>query len=148
MKVIFVEDVKGKGKKGELKEVADGYARNFLIPKGLAKEANKDNINTLKLQDKAKAARLAEEKAAARDAAEKLTQIQVVIKAKAGKEGKLFGAVTSQEISNALKEQYGIEVEKNKIVQAEPIKNYGKYTVKAKFGYEISGDINLIVTEG
>ena len=148
MKVIFVEDVKGKGKKGEMKDVSDGYARNFLIPKGLAKEASKDNLNTLKLQDRAKQARIAEEKAAARAASEKLASAQVVIKAKAGKEGKLFGAVTSQEISDALKEQCGIEIEKNKIVQGDPIKSYGKYTLKAKFGYEISGDINLIVTEG
>lgn len=148
MKVIFVEDVKGKGKKGEMKDVADGYARNFLLPKGLAKEASKDNLNTLKLQDKAKQARIAEEKAAALEASEKLRSVVVVIKAKAGKEGKLFGAVTSQEICDALKEQHGIDIEKNKIVQGDPIKSYGSYTVKAKFGYEISGDINLIVTEG
>lgn len=147
MKVIFTEDVKGKGKRGEMKEVSDGYARNFLIPKGLAKEASKDSLNTLRLQDKAKQARIAEEKAAAFAAADKLSGVQVVIKARAGKEGKLFGAVTSQEISDALKEQFGIEVEKNKIVQGDPIKAYGKYTLKAKLGYEITGDINLIVTE-
>ena len=147
MKVIFIEDVKGKGKKGELKDVADGYARNFLIPKGLAKEASADNLNTMKLQEKAKQARIAEEKDAALDLSHKLAGIQVVVKERAGKEGKLFGAVTSQEICDALKEQFGIEIEKNKLVQNEPIKSYGCYTIKAKLGYEISGDVNLIVTE-
>lgn len=147
MKVIFTEDVKGKGKKGEMKDVADGYARNFLIPKGLATEATTDTINTMKLKKKANDARIEEEKAQARAAAEKLKGVQVVIKAKAGESGKLFGSVTSQEISDALKEQFGIEIEKNRIVQGDPIKSYGSYTIKAKLGYEISGDINLIVTE-
>ncbi len=147
MKVIFTEDVKGKGKKGEMKDVADGYARNFLIPKGLATEATTDTINTMKLKKKANDARIEEEKAQARAAAEKLKGAQVVIKAKAGESGKLFGSVTSQEISDALKEQFGIEIEKNRIVQGDPIKSYGSYTIKAKLGYEISGDINLIVTE-
>ena len=147
MKVIFTEDVKGKGKKGEMKDVADGYARNFLIPTGLATEATTDTINTMKLKKKANDARIEEEKAQARAAAEKLKGAQVVIKAKAGESGKLFGSVTSQEISDALKEQFGIEIEKNRIVQGDPIKSYGSYTIKAKLGYEISGDINLIVTE-
>jgi len=147
MKVIFTQDVKGKGKKGEMKDVADGYARNFLIPKGLATEATADNINTMKLQKRANDARIAEEKANALATAEKLKGCQVVIKAKAGGSGKLFGSVTSQEISEALKEQFGIEIEKNRIVQSEPIKSFGAYTLKAKLGYEISGDINLIVTE-
>lgn len=147
MKVIFTQDVKGKGKKGEMKEVADGYARNFLIPKGLATAATADNINTMKLHKKANDARIAEEKANALATAEKLKGCQVVIKAKAGGSGKLFGSVTSQEVADALREQHGIELEKNRIVQAEPIKSFGAYTLKAKLGYEISGDINLIVTE-
>lgn len=148
MKVIFIQDVKGKGKAGELKEVADGYARNFLIPKGLAKEASTDSMNTLRLQKKAKDAQEARERAEAVAAAEKLKGIQTIIKAKAGESGKLFGAVTSQEISTALLEQHGLNIEKNKIVQGDPIKSFGKYTLKAKLGYEVSGDINLIVTEG
>ncbi len=148
MKVIFIQDVKGKGKAGELKEVADGYARNFLIPKGLAKEASTDSMNTLRLQKKAKDAQEARERAEAVATAEKLKGIQTVIKARAGESGKLFGAVTSQEISAALQEQHGLSIEKNKIVQGDPIKSYGRYTLKAKLGYEISGDINLIVTEG
>lgn len=148
MKVIFNADVKGQGKKGEMKEVSDGYARNFLLPKKLASEATTDNINALKLKEKAKAAQIAKEKAAAMETAEKLTGIQVVIKAKAGNGGKLFGAVTSQEISKALKEQHGMEIEKNKIVMKDSIKNFGSYTVKAKLGYEISGNINVMVVEG
>lgn len=147
MKVIFNADVKGQGKKGEMKEVSDGYARNYLLPRRLASEATADNINALKLKEKARAAQIAKEKAQAQENAQKLTGIQVIIRAKAGNGGKLFGAVTSQEISNALKEQFGIDIEKNKIVQAEPIKTFGSYTVKAKMGYEISGNINLLVVE-
>ena len=148
MKVIFNVDVKGQGKKGEMKEVSDGYARNFLLPKNLASEATTDNINALKLKEKAKANQLAKEKAAAMETSEKLSGIQVVIKAKAGNGGRLFGAVTSQEISKALKEQHGIEIEKNKIVMKDSIKNFGAYTVKAKLGHEISGNVSVMVVEG
>ena len=148
MKVIFNTDVKGQGKKGEMKEVSIGYARNYLIPRGLASEATTDNINALKLKEKAKAAQMAREKAEAEENAKKLDGIQVIIRAKAGSSGKLFGAVTSQEISDALKEQFGIEIEKNKIVQAEPIKTFGSFQVKAKLGYEVSGTVNVLVVEG
>ena len=147
MKVIFHVDVKGKAKKGELKEVSDGYARNYLLPRKLASEATADNINALKLKEKAKAAQMAREKAEAEANAAKLGEITVTIRAKAGGAGKLFGAVTSQEISAALKEQHGIEIEKNKIVQAEPIKTFGAYQIKAKLGYEVSGTINVLVIE-
>ena len=147
MKVIFNVDVKGKAKKGELKEVSDGYARNYLLPRKLASEATVDNINALKLKEKAKAAQMAREKAEAEANAAKLGEITVTIRAKAGGAGKLFGAVTSQEISAALKEQHGIEIEKNKIVQAEPIKTFGAYQIKAKLGYEVSGTINVLVIE-
>ena len=147
MKVIFLEDVKGKAKKGELKDVSDGYARNYLLPRKLAKEANADNLNAYNLQERAKKAQIEREKAEAREAAEKLKAVQVIIKAKAGNGGKLFGAVTSQEIADALKTQHDISIEKNKIVQSDPIKAFGTYTVKAKFGYEITGDINLLVVE-
>ena len=147
MKVIFNVDVKGKAKKGELKEVSDGYARNYLLPRKLASEATADNINALKLKEKAKAAQMAREKAEAEANAAKLGEITVTIRAKAGGAGKLFGAVTSQEISAALKEQHCIEIEKNKIVQAEPIKTFGAYQIKAKLGYEVSGTINVLVIE-
>ena len=148
MKVIFNQDVKGKAKKGEMKEVSDGYARNYLIPRGIATEATADNINAMKLQEKAKKAQMEREKAEAKAAADKLSSVQVTIRAKGSSGGKLFGAVTSQEISDALKQQHGIEIEKNKIVQAEPIKSYGAYTIKAKLGYEITGEINVLVVEG
>ena len=148
MKVIFTVDVKGQGKKGEMKDVSDGYARNYLLPRKLATEATADNLNALKLKEKAKAAQIAKEKALAAAYAEKLSAVQVIIRAKAGANGKLFGAVTSQEISDALKAQFDLDIEKNRIVQAEPIKSYGSYTVKAKLGYEISGSINLLVVEG
>ena len=147
MKVIFSTDVRGQGKKGEMKEVSDGYARNYLIPRGLAAEATADNINAMKLKEKAKAAQIAREKAQAEENAKKLEGVQVLIRARAGSSGKLFGAVTSQEICDALKEQFDIDIEKNKIVQSEPIKTFGSYTVKAKLGYEVSGNINVLVVE-
>jgi len=148
MKVIFNVDVKGQGKKGELKEVSTGYARNYLLPRNLATEATADNLNAFKLKEEAKAAQIAKEKAQAQEYAAKLAGVQVTIRAKAGNNGKLFGAVTSQEISDALKAQFDMDIEKNKIVQAEPIKSYGSFTVKAKLGYEISGNINVLVVEG
>ena len=147
MKVIFTADVKGQGKKGELKEVSEGYGRNYLLPRKLAVEATTDNMNTLRLKEKAKAAAIAAEKAKALENSKQLESVVVKVAAKAGNGGKLFGAVTSQEISDALKAQYGIEIEKQKIVQAEPIKSYGSYDVKCKFGYEISGVIHLMVVE-
>ena len=148
MKVIFNVDVRGQGKKGELKEVSDGYARNYLLPRGLAAEATADNINTMKLKEKAKAAKLAAEKALAEENAKKLSGVQVTIRAKAGKNGKLFGAVTSQEISEALKAQFDMDIEKNKIVQNDPIKTFGSYSLKVKLGHEISGTVNVLVVEG
>ena len=147
MKVILQQDVKGQGKKGELKEVSDGYARNFLFPKKLAVEATADNINTMKLQEKAKQAQIAKEKAEAKENAEKLKECTVKISAKAGNNGKLFGAVTSKEISDALAAQFNIDIEKNKIVQAEPIKTYGSFEVKVKLGHEISATLKVMVVE-
>ena len=147
MKVIFNTDVRGQGKKGEMKEVSDGYARNYLMPRGLASPATADAVNALKLKEKAKAAQMAKEKAAAGENAKRLSGVVVQISARAGQGGRLFGAVTSQEIAEALREQHGIEIEKNKIVQAEPIKQFGSYEVKAKLGYEVSGTINVLVTE-
>ena len=147
MKVIFQQDVRGQGKKGEMKEVSEGYGRNYLLPRKLAVEATADNMNALRLKEKAKAAAIAAEKAKAMENAKQLENIIVKLPAKAGSAGKLFGAVTSQEISDALKEQYGIEIEKQKIVQAEPIKSFGSYEVKCKFGYEINGVIHLLVVE-
>ena len=147
MKVIFNTDVRGQGKKGEMNEVSDGYARNYLMPRGLASPATADAVNALKLKEKAKAAQMAKEKAAAEENAKRLSGVVVQISARAGQGGRLFGAVTSQEIAEALREQHGIEIEKNKIVQAEPIKGFGSYEVRAKLGYEVSGKINVLVIE-
>ena len=147
MKVIFLQDVRGQGKKGEMKEVSEGYGRNYLLPRKLAMEANKDNLNALALKEKAKKAQEAREKAEAQENADKLKDVVVTIRARSGGSGKLFGSVTSQEIADALKEQHGIEIEKNRIVQAEPIKSFGSYEVKCKFGYGIDGTLNLLVIE-
>ena len=148
MKVIFQQDVRGQGKKGEMKEVSDGYARNYLLPRNLAVEANRDNMNALALREKAKKAQEARARAAAAENAARLKDVVVTVRARAGANGKLFGAVTSQEICDALKEQHGLEIEKNKLVQSEPIKAYGSYSVKCKFGYGIDGTVNLLVVEG
>lgn len=147
MKVILQQDVKGQGKRGQLVNVSDGYARNFLLPKKLAVPANADNMNKMIMQDKAKKAQMEAEKAEAQATAEKLKELMVKIPAKAGAGGRLFGAVTSKEISDALKEQFDIDIEKNKIVQAEPIKNYGSYEVKCKLGHEVSAVIHVMVVE-
>ena len=147
MKVILQQDVKGQGKRGQMVNVSDGYARNFLFPKGLAVPASADNVNKMKMQDKARAAQMAAEKAEAQEIAEKLKGILVKIPAKAGSGGRLFGAVTTKEVSEALQEQHGITIAKTKLVQDEPIKSYGTYQLKAKLGYEISGTVNVIVTE-
>ena len=147
MKVIFNEDVRGQGKRGEMKEVSDGYARNYLLPRKLASEATPDMLNAFKLKEKAKKAQMAREKAQAEENAKRLEGVVGKIRARAGQGGRLFGAITSQEISDALREQHGIEIEKNKIVQSEPIKSFGNFEVKAKLGYEVSGKINVLVVE-
>ena len=148
MKVILSADVRGQGKKGEMKEVSDGYARNYLLPRGLAVAATEDNLNAMKLRDAAKKKQIEKEKALAAENAKRLEGIVVKIPAKAGGAGRLFGSVTSKEISDALAAQHGIVIEKNKIVQPEPIKSFGSYEVKCKFGYEISGVIHVQVVEG
>ena len=147
MKVILQQDVKGHGKKGQLVEVSDGYARNFLLPKKLALPATADNINTMKLQEKARLAQIEAEKAEAKEISEKLESCVVKIAAKAGAGGKLFGSITSREISEELKKQFNLNVEKNKIVQADPIKAFGSYDLKCKLGHEITGTIHIIITE-
>ena len=147
MKVILQKDVKGKGKKGQMIDVAEGYARNFLLPQKLAVLATADAMNTMNLQAKAKAKADAEAKAAAMEIAGKLKNCQVKIAAKGGNGGKLFGAVTGKEISAALKEQHNMEIDSKKLVLAEPIKSFGGYEVKAKLGFEISGTVQVLVVE-
>ena len=147
MKVILQQDVKGQGKKGQMVEVSDGYARNFLFPKKLALAATADNVNTMKLQEKAKKEQEAREKAEAEALARQLAGLTVQIKAKAGAGGRLFGAVTSKEVSDALQAQHGITIAKTKIVQDEPIKAFGGYELKCKLGYEVSGKLKVVVVE-
>ena len=147
MKVILQQDVKGHGKKGQMVEVSDGYGRNYLLPRKLAVEATAENVNTMKMQDKAKKAREAEEKAQAQAIAEQLKSCQVKIPAKAGQGGRLFGSVTSKEISESLKAQHKLDINKAKIVLAEPIKSFGTFEVKCKLGYEVVGTIYVVVTE-
>ena len=147
MKIILKQDVKGKGKKGQMIEAAEGYARNYLIPRGLAVEATADAVNTMNLQAKAKAKADAEAKAEALAVAEKLKASQVKLTAKGGEGGKLFGAVTGKEISGALKEQFGMDIDGKKLVLEQPIKSFGTYEVKAKLGYEVSGTVYVHVIE-
>ena len=147
MKVILQQDVRGQGKKGEMIEVAEGYARNFLLPRKLAVPATTDAVNTMRLREKAKRAEEKRLKAEAEETAEKLKNCPVRIAARAGANGKLFGAVTTQEVSDALKEQFGIDVPKQKLVIAEPIKSYGSYEIRAKLGFEVSGTVYVSVYE-
>ena len=146
MKVILLQDVKGQGKKGQLIEVSDGYARNFMLPRKLAIEATADALNTKKMNDKATAERIAREKAEALDTANKLRAMTLTVKAKGGGQGRLFGAVTNQEIAGAL-EKAGVKLDKRKIVISDPIKNVGTYTVTCKLGYEISAPLTVKIEE-
>ena len=147
MKVILQQDVKGQGKKGQMVEVSEGYARNFLLPRKLAIAATADAINTMNLKEKARKAEEARLKAEAQEIAGKLQNCPVKLSAKAGNGGKLFGAVTNKEISEGLKAQYGVDIPKQKIVLDEPIKAYGSYQVKAKLGFEVSGTVYVTVCE-
>ena len=147
MKVILLQDVKGKGKKGQMLEVSDGYARNFMLPKKLAIEATPDAINTMRMNDKAAAEKAAKERAEALEISKKLRELTVTVTAKGGGAGKLFGSVTSQEIADALKAKSGITLDKRKIVLSDPIKNVGTYTVQCKLGYEITAPLSVKIEE-
>ena len=146
MKVILLQDVKGKGKKGQMIEVSDGYARNFMLPKKMAIEATADAINTMKMNDKATQERIAREKAEALAISKKLREMTLTVTAKGGGAGRLFGSVTNQEIADALTKQ-GIKLDKRKIVISDPIKNVGTYTVNCKLGYEISAPLTVKIEE-
>ena len=147
MKVILQQDVKGQGKKGQLIEASEGYARNYLLPRKLAIAATADAINTMNLKEKARKAEEARQKAEAEATAEKLKECMVKLTAKAGNGGRLFGAVTSKEIADALQAQHGIAIPKTKIVQDEPIKAFGGYELKVKLGYEVTGTLKVVVAE-
>ena len=147
MKVILLQDIKGKGKKGQLLEISDGYARNYLLPRKLAVEATADAVNTKNMNDKAAAEKAAKERAAALDVSHKLREMTLTVTAKGGGAGKLFGAVTNQEIADALKAASGISLDKRKIVISDPIKNVGTYTVQCKLGYEITAPLTVKIEE-
>ena len=146
MKVILLQDVKGKGKKGQMLEVSDGYARNFMLPKKMAIEATPDAINTMRMNDKATQERIAREKAEALAVSKKLREMTVVVKAKGGGAGRLFGSVTNAEIADALAKK-GIKLAKRKIVRNETIKNVGTYTATCKLGYEITAPLTVKIEE-
>ena len=147
MKVILQQDVKGQGKKGQLVEVSEGYARNFLLPRKLAIAATTDAINTMNLKEKARKAEEARQKAEAEATVEKLKECMVKLTAKAGNGGRLFGAVTTKEISEGLKAQFNIDIPKQKLVLDEPIKAFGSYQIKAKLGFEVVGTVYVSVFE-
>lgn len=147
MKVILLQDIKGKGKKGQLIDASDGYARNYLLPRKLAVEANSDNLNTMRMNDKAAAEKAAKERAEALEVSRRLKELTVTVKAKGGGAGRLFGSVTSSEIADALKSQHDITIDKRKLVLDDPIKNTGTYTIKCKLGYEITGELTCKIEE-
>ena len=147
MKVILQQDVKGQGKKGQMVEVSEGYARNFLLPRKLAIVATTDAINTMNLKEKARKAEEARQKAEAEATVEKLKECMVKLTAKAGNGGRLFGAVTTKEISEGLKAQFNIDIPKQKLVLDEPIKAFGSYQIKAKLGFEVVGTVYVSVFE-
>ena len=147
MKVILLQDVKGKGKKGQMLEVSDGYARNFMLPKNLAVEATADAINTMRMNDKAAAEKAAKERAEALEISKQLKELILVVTAKGGGAGRLFGSVTNQEIADALKAKTGIALDKRKIVISDPIKSVGTYTVTCKLGYEITAKLTVKIEE-
>ena len=146
MKVILLQDVKGRGKKGEMIEAAEGYARNFLLPRKLAIPATPDAINTMNLKEAARRKEEAANRAAAVAAADQLRGKTVKVTAKGGSGGKLFGAVTGKEVSEALRAQLGVEVTKQQIVM-DPIKTFGVHEVRAKLGYEVSAVFSVQVSE-
>ncbi len=147
MKVIFLQDVKGSGKKGEIKNVADGYARNMLLPKGYAVEATPTNMSKLQGQQSSAQHKIDLEIQAANEAAAKLKGKRINIKAKAGSNGKLFGSVTAANIADAIAEQIGVKVDKKKVVLAADIKNFGSYNAVIKLYNGISEKIDIEVDE-
>ena len=147
MKVLLLEDVKGQGKKGDLVKVSDGYAKNYLIPRNLAKEATDAVMRELKAKEESRQHKIEVERAEAKALADKVASLAVVIRQQSGAGGKFYGSVTAKEISEELKKQFNIELDKRKIIVAEPIKTFGKYELDVKYYQDITGKLNLIVTE-
>ena len=147
MKVLLLADVKGQGKKDQIIDVSDGYARNFLLPKKLAVIADAKAVNEAKNKEASKQHKIDTEKAEAKALAEKLQKITVKITAQAGGDGRLYGSVTSKDISEALSKQFGITIDKRKLTLDEPIKAFGLYSIDVKLYTEISGKINVSVSD-
>ena len=147
MKVILTQDVKGQGKKDQVVDVSDGYARNFLFPKKLAIVADAKAMNELKNKEASHQHKVELERADARALAEKLSAITLKLVCKSGSDGRLYGAVTAKDVADALEKNYGISVDKRKITIPEPIKSYGKYNLDVKLYTDVSGKINLLVTD-
>ena len=147
MKVIMLADVKGQGKKNDVIEVSDGYGKNFLIPRKLAKAADAQSLNDVKVKEAARLYRIETEKKEARELAEKLKTFVVKIPASSGGDGRLYGSITSKDIVEALAAQAGITIDKRKILSDEPIRTYGVYTREVKLYQDIIGKIHLTVCE-
>ena len=147
MKVILQQDIKGKGKRGQMIEVSDGYARNYMLPRKLAVEANADNVNTMRMNDKAQQEKRQREREEAFAISNRMKEITVTVYAKGGGAGRLFGSVTTQEIADALQKEHGIALDKRKIALEESIKTVGTYTVKCKLGYEITAELKVRIEE-
>ncbi len=147
MKVILKQDVKGLGKKESMHEVSDGYGRNFLLPRGLAVEANASNLNIMNTKKEAEKSRKDRELANAREMAQKLKNITVVIKTKAGENGKLFGSITSKDISDKLKSDFKLDIDKKKIVMADSLKALGTTEVEIKLYPEVSAKMNVKIEQ-
>ncbi|MFC2948743.1 50S ribosomal protein L9 [Virgibacillus sediminis] len=147
MRVIFLKDVKGKGKKGEVKNVSDGYARNYLLKNNVAQEATPGNLKALEAQKRKMEQEEQEEKEEAMDLKDKLAELTVELKAKSGDGGRLFGSITSKQIAEALKKDYGYKIDKRKIELDQPIRALGYTTVPVKLHPEVSGSIKVHVTE-
>ena len=147
MKVILLADVKGQGKKNDVIEVSDGYAKNFLIARKLAKVADAQSLNDVKTKEEARLYRIETEKKEARALAEKLKTVVVKVPASSGADGRLYGSVTSKDVAEQLQKQTGIVIDKRKIVMNDPIKAYGKYELEVKLYTEISGKVQVLVCE-
>ena len=147
MKVILLQDVKGQGKKNDVIEVSDGYGKNFLLPRKLAKLADAQSLNDVKTREEARLYRIATEKKEAQALAEKLKTVTVIVKASCGADGRLYGSVTAKDISERLAADFGITIDKRKLSIADPIKAYGKYAVEAKLYPEVTGTVTVEVKE-
>lgn len=147
MKVIFIKDVKGQGKKGQVKEVSEGYAANFLLPRGLVRPATEGNVKTLENQDAAEQRRKDQEKEEAQQLGKKLDELTLTLKAKSGEGGRLFGAITSKQIAETLAAAQGIVIDKRKIELSDPIRHVGTFQVQVKLHTEVKANLTVQVTE-